>query len=344
MLHLLIQKQNNLHNDMIQLENDIFDRLAEFSVFNLLEQQLDDANSMFYDPKLFLYPSSYDNIILLNKYQISYQLSLSQTMTKLNMVINPKYNFPLDQQKEAAQLKKIILNDQRSLQGYFNRQYQFINQSLSNYSQFFDIVESMNIESLKNQKFLSSSNVNIFQFVMNGSKSDNFNLHFTNPIPMQKISKDIVIVLNNFHDAQSVLKTIHESCTVFDRIWFFRIDEEVAYTNIFKSIHQRDYLSLQATLNIFSQIEIYFQQNNYDVKYVDFKIIQQIFDIIETQSEDSQYNIYNQNTQIISKIEAIIYIFGKYNFINTVMGGGIAFSCLLCEQLYIKIFCHFQCG
>ncbi|CAL6007222.1 Molybdenum_cofactor sulfurase [Hexamita inflata] len=28
----------------------------------------------------------------------------------------------------------------------------------------------------------------------------------------------------------------------------------------------------------------------------------------------------------------------------TVMGGGIAFSCLLCEQLYIKIFCHFQCG
>ncbi|CAL6009297.1 Conserved_hypothetical protein [Hexamita inflata] len=29
---------------------------------------------------------------------------------------------------------------------------------------------------------------------------------------------------------------------------------------------------------------------------------------------------------------------------GTVMGGGIAFSCLLCEQLYIKIFCHFQCG
>ncbi|CAL6010195.1 Hypothetical_protein [Hexamita inflata] len=29
---------------------------------------------------------------------------------------------------------------------------------------------------------------------------------------------------------------------------------------------------------------------------------------------------------------------------DTVMGGGIAFSCLLCEQLYIKIFCHFQCG
>ncbi|CAL6042320.1 Hypothetical_protein [Hexamita inflata] len=32
------------------------------------------------------------------------------------------------------------------------------------------------------------------------------------------------------------------------------------------------------------------------------------------------------------------------NAATTVMGGGIAFSCLLCEQLYIKIFCHFQCG
>ncbi|CAL6000866.1 Hypothetical_protein [Hexamita inflata] len=33
-----------------------------------------------------------------------------------------------------------------------------------------------------------------------------------------------------------------------------------------------------------------------------------------------------------------------FSLSNTVMGGGIAFSCLLCEQLYIKIFCHFQCG
>ncbi|CAL6029483.1 Hypothetical_protein [Hexamita inflata] len=30
--------------------------------------------------------------------------------------------------------------------------------------------------------------------------------------------------------------------------------------------------------------------------------------------------------------------------ITTVMGCGNDFSCLLCEQLYIKIFCHFQCG
>ncbi|CAL6073230.1 Hypothetical_protein [Hexamita inflata] len=43
----------------------------------------------------------------------------------------------------------------------------------------------------------------------------------------------------------------------------------------------------------------------------------------------------NQNNEKLSQV-VVDYI--------TVMGGGIAFSCLLCEQLYIKIFCHFQCG
>ncbi|CAL6048341.1 Hypothetical_protein [Hexamita inflata] len=38
------------------------------------------------------------------------------------------------------------------------------------------------------------------------------------------------------------------------------------------------------------------------------------------------------------------YLFEEQPTTITVMGGGIAFSCLLCEQLYIKIFCHFQCG
>ncbi|CAL6024016.1 WD40_repeat protein [Hexamita inflata] len=41
--------------------------------------------------------------------------------------------------------------------------------------------------------------------------------------------------------------------------------------------------------------------------------------------------------------EVKVYRF-EYDGASTVMGGGIAFSCLLCEQLYIKIFCHFQCG
>ncbi|CAL5985122.1 GW_domain-containing glycosaminoglycan-binding protein [Hexamita inflata] len=38
-----------------------------------------------------------------------------------------------------------------------------------------------------------------------------------------------------------------------------------------------------------------------------------------------------------------LYI-GNNKIKDTVMGGGNDFSCLLCEQLYIKIFCHFQCG
>ncbi|CAL6041347.1 Sulfatase [Hexamita inflata] len=44
------------------------------------------------------------------------------------------------------------------------------------------------------------------------------------------------------------------------------------------------------------------------------------------------------------KIDEDSEYFFDLNCNDTVMGGGIAFSCLLCEQLYIKIFCHFQCG
>ncbi|CAL6022001.1 Conserved_hypothetical protein [Hexamita inflata] len=320
MLCILISKQSSLHNNMISLENDIFARIKENNIFNLMEQQLDDATSVFYDPKLFLYQSSYDNLNLLTKYQINYQLSLSQTMTKLNMITNPKYQYPLEQQQEAANLKKIIMNDQSDLQGYFNRQYQFINQSLSNYSQFFDKVQNMNIESLKNQKFLSSSNANIFQFAMNGTYSDNFNLHFTNPIPMQKISKDVAIVLNNFQDAQSVLKTIHETCTVFDRIWIFRIEGESSYSNIIKLLYQRDYLSLQTTLNCYSQIEQYIQQISTMVNNVDFKLIQYLVNTIILQLGESHYTVQfenqNQKKQSSQEFEVIIYIFGQNIFIN----------------------------
>ncbi|CAL6056821.1 Kinase [Hexamita inflata] len=47
------------------------------------------------------------------------------------------------------------------------------------------------------------------------------------------------------------------------------------------------------------------------------------------------------SNQLFSPPKEYLYICETY---DTVMGGGIAFSCLLCEQLYIKIFCHFQCG
>ncbi|CAL6020554.1 Conserved_hypothetical protein [Hexamita inflata] len=320
MINLLILKQYSLHNEMILLENDIFARLSENNIFNLLEQQLDDATTVFYDPKLFLYSSSYDNIKWLNQFRINYQLTISQTMSKLNMIINPNNKFPVEQQKEAAAFKNLIINDKSSLQSFFNRQYQFINESFSNYSQFFDEVQSMNIESLKNQKFLSSSKVNIFQFVLNGTKSDNFNLHFTNPIPLQKISKDVIVVLNNFQDAQSVLKTIHESCTVFDRIWFLKIVGEVSFTNIVQDVYERYYLSLQATLNNFQELSTHFQQENYTAKYVDFQMIQKIIVMIN-QYQESLYNIQHQNNnqqeQEVMKQEAVVFIFGQQNFINT---------------------------
>ncbi|CAL6096993.1 Conserved_hypothetical protein [Hexamita inflata] len=156
---------------------------------------------------------------------------------------------------------------------------------------------------------------------MNGIKSNNYNLHFTSPIPLQKISKDVIIILNKFQDEESVLKTIHESCSIFDRIWIFNIDGEVSFINIIKLVYQRDYLSLQATLNNFQQLSKYFQLQNYSVNYVDFKIIVKIIKNISISSKEQQYNIQydykNQKEQEMMKQEAVIYIFGQQNFINT---------------------------
>ncbi|CAL5989781.1 Conserved_hypothetical protein [Hexamita inflata] len=62
----------------------------------------------------------------------------------------------------------------------------------------------------------------------------------------------------------------------------------------------------------------------------------------------SQFGVLGQIDGNVSFRQSIVNInISNSEIINTfgtVMGGGIAFSCLLCEQLYIKIFCHFQCG
>ncbi|CAL6051495.1 Hypothetical_protein [Hexamita inflata] len=74
-----------------------------------------------------------------------------------------------------------------------------------------------------------------------------------------------------------------------------------------------------------------------ELKYYDVQYVSQIEKVVECRPKRVQlYCERNYQTQYdqIANIKHCC----------TVMGGGIAFSCLLCEQLYIKIFCHFQCG
>ncbi|CAL6079900.1 Transmembrane_domain-containing protein [Hexamita inflata] len=67
----------------------------------------------------------------------------------------------------------------------------------------------------------------------------------------------------------------------------------------------------------------------------------------KTQKDKSHTYKQNYFDKLLGKIHADLTVLPVSQVIvddHTVMGGGIAFSCLLCEQLYIKIFCHFQCG
>ncbi|CAL5995835.1 Hypothetical_protein [Hexamita inflata] len=72
------------------------------------------------------------------------------------------------------------------------------------------------------------------------------------------------------------------------------------------------------------------------------------FSIISNVQKSRQCSNKNRLTQQVMyshiPFSSSQYPYGELQQVYTVMGGGIAFSCLLCEQLYIKIFCHFQCG
>ncbi|CAL6067223.1 Conserved_hypothetical protein [Hexamita inflata] len=75
------------------------------------------------------------------------------------------------------------------------------------------------------------------------------------------------------------------------------------------------------------------------IKSPSVSLTSQIFDQEFIVSDDFEFLLHRYQFGRMIKSESTMEI-----GINTVMGGGIAFSCLLCEQLYIKIFCHFQCG
>ncbi|CAL6052211.1 Conserved_hypothetical protein [Hexamita inflata] len=321
MIHLLLQNQNNIYNQMINLENTVFSKLNEYSVFNSIEQQIDDPATMFYDPRLFMLPSSYKNVELLNKFKLRLQSGVSFAMQVLNMIINPVYGYPQSSRQAAQYLKTILLNDKTDLQNFFSVQQQFINQSLTKFSKFIDDLPNNFDETvLSKQTFPSEQGRNLFQYVYNGKKSQNYNLPFTSPVPLQKVSKDVVIVLNNFQDSESVFAALRETATVFDRIWFYKVESESTHKNIIQSIFGIEYISLQATLNNYEEISKHFA-NEKQIQYVKSDQINQILQEVIKIADGSYYSILmelqtNQYSKTV-KGEIVMYLFGQENFVQS---------------------------
>ncbi|CAL6023281.1 Conserved_hypothetical protein [Hexamita inflata] len=321
MIHLLLQNQNNIYSQLFNLENTVFSKLNEYSVFDIMEQQIDDPATMFYDPKLFMLPSGYKNVALLNIFKLGLQSSVSYTMQVLNMIINPVYGYPQSSRQAAQYLKTILLNDKTDLQNFFSVQQQFINQSLTKFSQFFDDLPKNFDESvLSKQTFPSEQGRNLFQYVYDGKKSQNYNLPFTSPVPLQKVSKDVVIVLNNFQDSESVFAALRETSTVFDRIWFYKVESESTYNNIIQSIFGIEYISLQATLNNYEEISKHFA-NEKQIQYVKSDQINQILQEVIKIADGSYYSILmelqaNQYSKTV-KGEIVMYLFGQENFVQS---------------------------
>ncbi|CAL6001653.1 Conserved_hypothetical protein [Hexamita inflata] len=259
---------------------------------------------------------SFENMTRLQELNISKEFSRLSALSRLNLIINPHFNYSDDLVKDAKEFINFLNTAQPDLQNFFQVQFDFLNYSLNKYNDFFTKIQNnLTFPYLQSQTYTVENEKNIFHFVVNGTKSDKYDLHFTSPVPLQKISKDVVILLNDFTDSYSVLKTLHESASIYDRIWFYKVTSETKVKNIIQQIYKRNYISLQATLNSYYEISKYIEQTISNL-YVSNIIIKQIVQQVIKDSEGSKYNIqFEKNLMMSSQYEIIMFVFGQSNII-----------------------------
>ncbi|CAL6052105.1 Conserved_hypothetical protein [Hexamita inflata] len=307
---------------MKKLENYIFTQIKNTPIFDIIQQQIDDVNTEYYDPKLFLFPMTYKHLDRLKQFNISQEFSRISALNRLNMFANPYYNYSTDIQKEAIEIINILSSEKPDLQNFFKVQLDYLNQSINMYSEHFNLVEdNLDLQILKDCKlYTENGEANIFQYIVNGTKSEQYDLHFTSPVPLQKLSKDVVFLINDFQDSHSVLKTLHESASVYDRIWFFQVTGETKYRNLIQLVYGRDYVSLQAALNAYKLISQYIEQK-IENEYISSSLITQIISKVIVTTKGANYIVKERIIGSIvpssSSYEIIFFVFGPYNVVSS---------------------------
>ncbi|CAL6001775.1 Conserved_hypothetical protein [Hexamita inflata] len=306
---------------MKKLENYIFTQIKNTPIFDIIQQQIDDVNTEYYDPKLFLFPMTYKHLDRLKQFNISQEFSRISALNRLNMFANPYYNYSTNIQKEATEIINILSQEKPDLQNFFKIQLDYLNQSINIYSDHFNLIEdNLDLQKLKDCKVYADGEENIFQFIVNGTKSEEYDLHFTSPVPLQKLSKDVVILINDFQDSHSVLKTLHESASVYDRIWFFQVTGETKYRNLIQLVYGRDYVSLQAALNAYKLISQYIELK-IENEYISSSLITRIISKVIVTTKGANYIvkeiIYNTIVPTMTSYEIVFFVFGPYNVVSS---------------------------
>ncbi|CAL6051623.1 Conserved_hypothetical protein [Hexamita inflata] len=288
----------------------------------MIQQQIDDVNTEYYDPKLFLFPMTYKNLDRLKQFNISQEFSRISALNRLNLFANPYFNYSSNIQKEATEIINILSSEKPDLQNFFKVQLDYLNQSINMYSEHFNLVEdNLDLQILKDCKlYTENGEENIFQFIVNGTKSEQYDLHFTSPVPLQKLSKDVVILINDFQDSHSVLKTLHESASVYDRIWFFQVTGETKYRNLIQLVYGRDYVSLQAALNAYKLISQYIEQK-IENEYISSSLISLIIKQVIFTTKGANYNVKQIIDERIvpttASYQIVFFVFGPYNIVSS---------------------------
>ncbi|CAL6001763.1 Conserved_hypothetical protein [Hexamita inflata] len=237
------------------------------------------------------------------------------------MFANPYYNYSTNIQKEATEIINILSQEKPDLQNFFKVQLQYLNQSINVYSDYFDVIEDyLDLQKLKDCKlYTGNGEENIFQFIVNGTKSEEYDLHFTSPVPLQKLSKDVVILINDFQDSHSVLKTLHESASVYDRIWFFQVTGETKYRNLIQLVYGRDFVSMQAALNAYQLISQYIELK-IENEYISSSLITRIISKVIVTTKGANYIVKEIDNTIVpttTSYEIVFFIFGPYNVVSS---------------------------
>ncbi|CAL6060882.1 Conserved_hypothetical protein [Hexamita inflata] len=312
---------DDLQQSMLNTENQLFEKIMKQNVIQTVEQQMDDQQTMYYDPKLFLFKTTYENESKLSELNVSKEMRYFSAMGKLGLIVNPKYAALFSQQNkiDAADLIQRFLHDTPDLDYFYSVQFKFLNQSFNIYSDFFSFVEE-NLSIIDTQQFISNTKQNIFQYVINNQKSSVYSLNFTSPIPLQKTSKDVVILISDFSDMDVITNVMFEAATIYDHIWVICLLDS-GYVNIIQHMYNRQYLSLQAFVNLKHDIVLEIIQQKTTSIYVQNKQIMQILQQINDANTDERIYLQNNNSKNPStnhiSSEILVFVFGAVNFVGT---------------------------
>ncbi|CAL6101227.1 Conserved_hypothetical protein [Hexamita inflata] len=294
------QKILQLQSTMKQFEADNLN-IQEFqSVYEIINQ----ANKTYYSAVVQLFPDYQDNYNTYSKRGIKPKWFVTTAVEKLKLIIDTGNQT----EKTWASLRLSALLSQQP-----NTELFFINKrqnSFTIYQQVIDQLTAMaaNITSSDNESQIRAKiGSNNTYFTVNNYSQLHSAIPFTNPTIFETTSKDVIFVFRQFSSPQVLMKTLYETCSLYDRIWIYNIVNG-DLVNVLSVLFERKYLSIIQIQNNQDLIVEYLNNNKEIIhKYVKIDFIKTIQNAIDDENANISYQIVHNNVKTITKSFSFIF-------------------------------------